>query len=264
MSNALGRLRRLFGDDLLVRTASGMQPTPHAEALREPLRLVLRQIERVFEGDAAFDPARASLTFALRLSDLLAYQILPPLLSDIAEAAPGIQLDVPHLSPTQTVDALERDDVHAAISMSLEHSASIRSEPLLTDAMVCIMRSGHPLARGCLTLDRFLKANHLKVSMSPTDRRFVDDILRERGLVRRVAVNVPHWLLVPRVLRGTDLISVMPGRFAASISADMVRRPLPFRSGSFEWRLYRHRRHDGNRAVEWLCERLRRVAATLA
>src|SRR4029079_18611936 len=90
MSHALGRLRRLFRDDLLVRTASGMQPTVQAEALREPLRLVLRQIERVFEGDAGFDPARSTLTFGLRLSDLLAYQILPALLADLAETAPGI------------------------------------------------------------------------------------------------------------------------------------------------------------------------------
>jgi DNA-binding transcriptional LysR family regulator len=264
MSNALSRLRRIFRDDLLVRTALGMQPTAQAELLREPLRIVLRQIERVLEGSALFDPQRAKITLVLRLSDLLAYQILPPLLASIVGSAPGVSLDIVHLSPTETVDALERDEVHAGISMSLEHSTSIRSEALLRDRMVCVMRRGHPLGRGRLTLDAFFYSRHLKVSMSPTDRRFVDDILRESGQTRDVAVNVPHWLLVPHLLRSTDLISVMPERFAASISGDLVCKALPFASAPFEWRLYRHRRHDGSRAVDWLCQRLREVAAALA
>jgi DNA-binding transcriptional LysR family regulator len=263
MSNALGRLRRIFRDDLLVRTASGMQPTAQAELLREPLRLVLRQIERVFEGAVGFDPQRAKVTLVLRLSDLLAYQILPPLLANIVRSAPGVSLDIVHLAPTETVDALERDEVHAAISMSLEHSASIRSEALLGDRMVCVMRRGHPLEREHLTLEAFFDSRHHKVSMSPTDRRFVDDILREAGHTRNVAVNVPHWLLVPHILRSTDLISVMPERFAASISHDLLCKALPFASAPFEWRLYRHRRHEGSRAVDWLCQRLRQVAAAL-
>lgn len=264
MSNALGRLRQVFQDELLVRTAAGMQPTAQAEALREPLRLVLRQIERVFEESGPFEPGRAIATLALRLSDLLACQILPPLLAEIGRTAPGIGVEIVHLAPTQTVDALERDEIHAAISMSLEHSGSIRFEPLLSDRMVCVMRRGHPLAGGDMTLERFMAASHLKVSMSPTDRRFVDDILRRTGLSRRVALNVPHWLLVPHVLRRTDLISVMPERFAGAIGGgDLVTANVPFPSAPFEWRLYRHRRHDGNPAVNWFCERLRGVSVDL-
>jgi DNA-binding transcriptional LysR family regulator len=265
MSNALGRLRRLFRDDLLIRTASGMRPTRQAEILREPLKQALRQVERVFDRGASFDPTTAAATLALRMSDLLGYMILPPLLAEISRIAPGLGLDILHLSPQQTVDALERDEIHAAVSMSLDHSGSIRSEPLMQDRMVCVMRRGHPLSHGELTMDAFLAASHLKVSMSPSDRRFVDDILRREGLERRVVLNVPHWLLVPRILGASDLISVMPGRFAAALAdADLVRREAPFASESFDWRLYRHRRYDADGAVEWLCERLRNVCAALA
>lgn len=265
MSNALGRLRQVFRDELLVRTASGMQPTARAESLREPVRQVLRQIERVFESGDAFDPARATTTFALRLSDLLGYQLLPPLLAEIGRAAPGIALDVIHLPPTQTVDALERDDIHAAVSMSLAHSGSIRSEVMFSDRMVCVMRRGHVLARGPLSLDAFLSVGHLKVSMSPTDMRFVDDVLRDGGRVRTVSVNVPHWLLVPHILRSSDLVSVMPERFAVAVGREgLVRKDVPFASTPFDWRLYRHRRNDGNAAVEWICDRLRNVAADLS
>ena len=265
MSNALGRLRRVFRDDLLVRTASGMQPTRQAELLREPLKQALRQVERVLDSGVGFDPAVATATLSLRMSDLLGYAILPPLLADISRTAPGVGLDVLHLSPQHTLDALERDEIHAAVSMSLDHPVSIRSEPLLADRMVCVMRRGHPLSRDALTMDAFLSASHLKVSMSPSDRRFVDDILRREGRQRRIVLNVPHWLLVPRILGASDLISVMPGRFAAALQdPDLVCLEAPFASEPFDWRLYRHRRHDGEGPVEWLCGRLRRVCGALA
>lgn len=260
MSNALSRLRHIFRDELLVRTANGMQPTPHAEELREPVRQILRQIERVLESDAGFDPAIAVTTFSIRLSDILGYLVLPPLAAEIGRIAPGISLDVQHLSPSRTVDALERDEIHLALSMGLEHTGSIRSEMLLQDRMVCAMRKGHPLAQGALTLDGFLSQRHLRVSISPTDTRFVDNVLLDQRLERQIAVNLPHWLLVPHILKTTDLVSVMPGRIAAALGGDaLVLRSLPFASEPFDWALYWHRRHHGSRGVSWLRGLIRSV-----
>lgn len=268
MSNALGRLRHLFKDELLVRTARGMQTTPRAESLAAPLRQLLKQIERVFERNAAFDPARAKRTFTIRLSDVLGFLLLPALMRALAGqgAANGaaIGFDLLHLPPAATVDALERDELDAAVSMGLEHSNAIRSAALLRDRMVCAMRKAHPLARRPLTLERFLAERHMKVSMSPTDLRFVDDVLRQRRLKRDIALNVPHWLLVPHVLQQTNLVSVMPRRFAKAIAGDaLMVRDLPFASASFDWRLYWHRRHDNNPAIGWLREQLRAAAHTL-
>ena len=190
MSNALTRLRDVFHDELLIRTANGMSPTPYALALEEPLRQALRHIERIFDTDADFVPTRASNRFVARMSDLLGYLLLPRLMADMTTEAPGVSLDIVHLAPARTVDALDRDEIHVAVSMGLEHSRSIRSEMLVTDRMICVMRVGHPLADQALTLEAFLSSGHLKVSMSPTDTRFVDAKLAELRRHRRVAVNV--------------------------------------------------------------------------
>src|SRR5215207_7659759 len=72
MSNALNRLRGMFADELLVRTATGMKPTPRALELVDPLRQLLRQVERVLESDTGFDPATTQRTFTIRMSDILA------------------------------------------------------------------------------------------------------------------------------------------------------------------------------------------------
>lgn len=253
MSNALSRLRHIFKDELLVRTANGMQATPRAIELAEPVKRLLRQLERLLDSESAFDPAVTTRSFSVRLSDLLSRLLLPAVSKTIEATAPFAQLDVVHYSPTQTVEALEKDEIDLAISMGLAHSNSIKSVVLMRDRMVCVMREGHPAAQRSLTMETFLQSSHLKVSMSPTDLRFVDDVLARQGLTRRVAVNVPHWLLVPHVLRNSSLLSVMPRRLAfAMVAEDLAIRDLPFASDPFEWSMYWHRRHDASRDLNWL------------
>lgn len=264
MSNALSRLRHIFRDDLLVRTATGMQATERALELAEPVRQVLRQIERVLDSEPSFDPATSSRAFTLRLSDLLGLLLLPPLFKRLRHEAPNLDFDIVHMPPARTVEAIEKDEVDMAVSMGLSHATSIRSQPLMADRMVCVMRSGHPGATGPLTIASFLEAKHLKVSMSPMDLRFVDDVLSRQGLARRVSLNVPHWLLVPHVLEQSELLSVMPHRLALALgSRSLAIRELPFASDPFEWSLYWHRRHEGNRSLLWLRNTLAAVAATL-
>ena len=264
MSSALARLRGLFEDELFVRTSAGMQPTPRAEALSEPVRQALSQIERLFDTEHSFVPATSSRRFVVRLSDLLGDLLLPRLLAKITAVAPGVALDVVHLSPLQTCDALERNEIDAAVRMGLEPTATIYQQALMRDRMMCIMRRSHPLAEVKLSLRRFLAARHLKVSMSPTDFRFVDDVLARHDTRRDIALNVPHWLLVPEVVATTDYVAVMPALFATAISSEQLAvRELPFASEPFDWCLYWHRRHDDDPANRWLRQCIVEASTTL-
>lgn len=253
MSNALSRLRAIFGDELLVRTARGMQPTARALELAGPLRQILQQTERIFESDTGFAPQTAAREFTVRMSDLLGYLVLPRLASRLRAEAPRIRLKITHLPPEQTVDALEADEMDFALSMALNHSRSVRSEPLFRDRMMCVMRRDHPAAQRKLTLKVFLGLWHLRISMSPTDARFVDNVLARMGLERNVALNVPHWLTVPNIVASTDLVAVISEKVARSFdSAALALLPLPFASQAFDWSLYWHRRYDNNKAHQWM------------
>jgi len=166
MSNALSGLRHIFKDELLVRTSNGMQATPRAFELAEPVKRVLRQLERILDREASFDPSTTTRSFSVRLSDLLSRLLLPAVCNILKETAPFAQLDVVHYSPTHTVEALEKDEIDFAISMGLAHSNGIKSVVLMKDRMACVMREGHPAALQPLTMETFLQARHLKVSMS--------------------------------------------------------------------------------------------------
>lgn len=264
MSNALSRLRVLFRDDLLVRTPQGMEPTARALELADSVKQILLQTERLVQSDSLFHPATADRKFTVRMSDLVGSLILPDCMRRLSTEAPGITLDVLHMSPERSIRALEADQLDFAVSFELSHGQSISSEALLSDRMVCAMRKGHPLATGRLTLARFLEAHHLRVAMSPTDLRFVDNRLAAQGLNRTIALNVPQWLLVPDLLRATDLLGVVSERIGNKLSSQgIVCRPLPFDSPDFQWKVYWQRRDSRSKAHGWMRQLMLDVAAQL-
>src|SRR5213595_611684 len=70
VSLALGRLRRQFNDPLFVRTAGGMLPTPHAEALVQPLRQALELLRTATQQQVVFDPGSSERKFRVSMTDI--------------------------------------------------------------------------------------------------------------------------------------------------------------------------------------------------
>jgi DNA-binding transcriptional LysR family regulator len=254
MSSTLRRLRDLFGDELLVRTTAGMEPTPRARHLIGPVRQVLQDITRIIEAERSFAPLDSARTFSMRMGDLHDVLIMPHIVARLEREAPGIALRVAHLPPDQTVAALEAGEIDFGISTGLDHPKTIRSVPLYRDRIVCVFRKGHPHARLPMTLENFLALRHIKIAQSPTDTRFVDDAITRLGRTRNVVLNVQHWLGAPEIVRGTDLVSVMWERMASRMSQNdsLVLGELPFALKPFHFCLYWHRRHDGDAAHAWM------------
>lgn len=263
VSNALARLRVTFKDDLFVRTKAGMEPTERALELAQLVGEILRRAERLMLSDLDFEPADFQHLFRVRMSDLVGYLVLPVMMQSLHDVAPGVRLDVVHLGPEETIDALNSSQIDFAVSMNLSHGKSIQSAPLFEDQMVCIMRRGHRLAGG-LTLEAFLDAGHVRVTINPADTRFIDNTLGTLGRHRNVQINVPHWLMVPPVLRRTDLLAVMSRRLVECMHDDeIVARPLPVDSPPFQWRIYWHRRHGNSVPHRWVREVVRASCRTL-
>lgn len=265
MSNALSRLRHIFKDELFVRAAGRMEPTPRALELGASVRQILRQAERLMATDVAFDPQTSDREFQARLSDLVSYLALPAIMQQLRSQAPRMTLNIVHTPPDETLKGLESDELDFALSMELDHSKSICSAPLFEDQMCCVMCADHPLADANLTMTRFLHYRHMRVAMSPTDIRFVDNVLLQSGKRRQVALTVPHWLLVPRTLVGTDMLAVVSGKLAQQFTSthNIVAKPLPFASAPFKWQIYWHRRYDKSTAHAWLRQVIASACASL-
>jgi DNA-binding transcriptional LysR family regulator len=53
VSNALGRLRKLLGDELFLRTSRGMVPTPYAQDLAQPIAAALEALHSTLNARPA-------------------------------------------------------------------------------------------------------------------------------------------------------------------------------------------------------------------
>lgn len=266
VSNALNRLRHLFKDELLVRTPSGMEPTQRAEELAPAVDQILRTINRLVENPHAFDPQTADITFQIRMSDVLAYLLLPPIAQRIAVEAPQVHIETVHLSPHRTVEALESGVIDLAISTGLHGSSAVQEQPLFDDRLICLSRVNHPRIGVNPVLADFLETRHIRVAQSPVDDRFVDNWLTTHGHRRTISMTVPHWLSVPHVVRETDLIAVMSQRAAERFAQDpeIQRSPLPIPDCGFTWSMYWHKRHRSNPAQQWMRDRVTHAAAPLS
>ena len=210
MSAALSRLRQLLGDPLLVKQGTEMRPTQRALDLEPEVRMILREIGKLLGSTGEFDPATSTRTFRVRMSDLLSTLLLPKTIERLSRTAPGLRLQVDHLSPNATVDALERDIVELAVSTGLDIPKSIMSHPLFEDHLVCLAHQDFPIAHHLRDIRTFASLPQIRVSQSPLDDRFADRQLGEQGLKRDIALTVPHWLTVPEILASAPLVALVP------------------------------------------------------
>ena len=207
-SHALDRLRKLLGDELLVRTASGMEPTPRALSLAGPLRLALQDIQTALAPDR-FEPAEAEIGLTIAVETHETIVVLPLLVEEVRREAPGIVLTVRSGSLEDILNGVDQGRADIAIGVFKGIPDRFMTCRLLSDDHACVMRADHPLGRSPLTLKRYLDAPHLLISMSGGTTNAVDDALAEQGLRRRIVMQMPHSLaaVIALTLLGYDHIS---------------------------------------------------------
>jgi DNA-binding transcriptional LysR family regulator len=164
-----------------VRGADGSSCTPHAAALREPVRRAVAAVADAFRTPELFEPAKAKLAFRLAANDLTALAIVPPLLAALGRDAPGVDLVVRSGDREQMLAWLRADEVQLAFGVFPVPPAGTLVEPLLEEALVLLVRSGHPLLDGELTPARLVEYPALLVSPRGDARGVADDALARSG-----------------------------------------------------------------------------------
>lgn len=262
-SHALARLREVLGDPLVIRTRHGVTPTPRAEAMLEPLGAALGTLERTLLAPPGFEAATAVRRFRVAATDYAELLLLPPLVGELARRAPGLDVWLRPMSDDALV-GLRRGELDLVIGVfgARELEPGLRSGALLTDRLVSVVRTGHPLTRGRLTPARFAAARHALVAPRGSPGGPLDEALAARGLHRRIAVMLPHFVVAPHVVAGTDLVLTLAARLARTFVGLLPLRileppvPLPAVRLVMVWA----DRHDADPAHRWFRERLVEVA----
>ncbi|MDB5763872.1 MAG: LysR family transcriptional regulator [Herminiimonas sp.] len=265
VSNALKRLRDALGDELLIRTAHGVKPTPRAEALWPAVRRALSELEEAV-APTSFDVSKANATFRMAMADATAALWLPALVRSIESEAPGLNVRMVPLTTREPRPMLLRGDIDLAIGffpgvvaqLSGGPETPIRHEQLYSGQYVCVMRKDHPLTKTELTLDTYCKANHLLVSFSGRARGLIDEALTQIGRERRILLTVNQFFTAGRVVANSNLITVLPRHLIAAtgMSGSLVARQLPFSLPEVHVDMLWHERDARSPAHRWLREHL--------
>lgn len=273
VSNALRRLREVLGDDLVVRSGAGVEPTPRALALWPTVRDALTQLQQAL-APGAFDPAYDSDTFVLAMADATAATLIPPLVEILEREAPGLSVRVLPLTTRDPRPMLAEEAADMAVgyfpAALADLTAQAQSGELVAydsrrmydGQYVCVMRHGHPLAEAPLTLDTYCAARHMLVSFSGRPYGFIDEALAALGRERRIVMTVNQFFTAGRVVANSDLLTVLPRHFVpvTGIEQALVQRELPLDIPGVHVDALWRRRHPRPAALDWLLHALLRCA----
>lgn len=233
LSRSLHRLRALFADPLFVRAGRGLTPTPRALDLAPAVEEVMAAVRRVVAPAESFDPATATGPFVLAMGDENQVSLTDAIVAAVAREAPGIDVRVRALSAA-TVDDGRRGVVDLALAPDLSplpasagavDLSEFHRRPLYLRRFVVVCSAAHP--RPGLDLATYVAADHVIVSFEGGGRGFVDDLLAERGLRRRVAASVTSFHSAAAVVARTRLLATVPEEVARTAPPGLVWYPPP-------------------------------------
>ncbi len=259
MSSALGRLRRQLGDPLFVNTRAGMLPTPRALELAPSLTDALAMVRRALNGREAFDPRRTARSLRVYMTDVGETVLLPTLMRHLDQESPQLRLETAQLPAAELAVRMETGDIDLAVGYLPQLRDKIRRAGLFEEHYVCMTRPDHPLGRrGALTLKEFLSGRHVLISSMGSGHQQLERALADHGVEQNVALRVPHFVVVPLIVAGTDLIVSLPSH-VADVWTGLVKvkvHPLPISIPSFDVSLYWHPRVENDSANRWLRDAL--------
>lgn len=284
VSHALARLRELLGDELFIRTSTGMQPTARSLAMAPLIREAWKSLEAAIDPPK-FEPHKSTKRFTIAVSDFVTMVMVPDLLAQLRRDAPLVDLVI---RPDSWIDLAEQMDlgqIDAAVGVFSEVPARFGSSSLFAYDDVLIASSSRRL--GKLSLETFSDLSIAVVSLHGEHEGVVNGFVAERGLARRsemfdraafersfteskrsprVALSLPHFLALPSLLEGTDLTAIVPRPLAKLLvrSHPLSLYELPYQTGlekvSVLWPAW----NTGKAPQEWLRAILIRAAEPLS
>jgi DNA-binding transcriptional LysR family regulator len=258
VSNALARLRALLGDALFVRTPTGMDATPFARGVAEPVRQALALLESALAHGPGFDAATSTRAFRFYMSDLGQIEFLPPLVERVQRVAPAVRLEAVAADLEHIADALGAGALDLAVGFLPSLGPPVQRRALFRDPYVCLMRADHPAIQKQLTRKKFLEASHVLVTYRGGGHRLIEEALERAGVARRIALRVPHFTVVPMVLERTDLILTIPERVARVYErrGKFKTLPPPVPMPPAEVAVHWHERFESDPGNRWLREQI--------
>ena len=265
VSHALKRLRLFFGDQLFLKTGSGMQPTPRALELLAPVLAVMGTVRGELLVREGFDAATSKRVFSLCLTDMGELIFLPRLIERLRKEAPGCTLRTLQVPMQQIEEVLGRGEADLALGSLHSVPGGLFQQQLFTRSFVTVVNRRNRSIKDAISRAQYLAMEHIVVSLSGKPEDAYDAIVDRLAGPRRVYLTTPHFLTVPMIIEhNPDLIATVPrelaARFAGYNSIKALETPVDV--PPFAIRQHWHPRFQHDAANTWLRRQVKDVFDT--
>ena len=283
VSHALARLREMIGDELFIRTTSGMQPTARAVTMAPLIREAWKYLEAAI-GTPNFEPSKSNKRFTIAVNDFVATVIVPDLLRLLGREAPLIDLVIVPDTSMDLVEQIDLGQIDAAIGTFSQVPARLRSTSLFAYDDVLIAGSSRKL--GKISSEALSRLSIAAVSLHGDSQGTTKGYVLQNGLSRksemydraalvqalsactpapRMVISMPHFLALPALLEHPDLTAIVPRPLAPSLagSRKLSIYELPYKSTMVDVSVLWHERTAKEAAHRWLRELLGRATGPL-
>ena len=255
-SQGLTRLRLLIKDPLFVRGAGGVKPTPKAVALADAVHGALTTLSQALLNTTGFEPLHSRRVFNLHMSDIGEGRFLPALMADLHSAAPGVGVATRPLPQAGIVDALDSGVIDFAFG-HLPQVHDTRRATLVRDRYTVLVGAGHPQLAALRLLEPRALSKAMRGLAFVAVRSHADTLrlLQQAGLQDRLRLTTEHFMVLPAIVRATDLCAIVPRNIAQGFEGCAVLEPpLPHRD--FTVYLHWSRRFEADPGNRWFRERV--------
>ena len=195
--------------------------------------------------------------------DYAAMVILPRLAAFVAAEAPGVDLRFRFVEKDQVDGLIDTGGLDLALGVFPNAPKRMALQAVFEERFVCVAARHNPGISGELTLAAFVALPHLLVTERGDAVGAVDEALARQGLRRRVALTVPHVLVVPAVLPGSTMVATVGARVARmfAASAALAVHDTPVQMPAWRLSILTARQKAGDSGLEWLRQAIARIGA---
>jgi DNA-binding transcriptional LysR family regulator len=263
VSNALNRLRDQLQDQLFIRTAEGVRPTERAAEMAADVADGLRHLQVALEP-RSLSMASKHWKFVIAMSEQTMIAILPRLLKVTAASPNSITLHIKPKSNKNIQQELDSGEVDLAVGTIPSLPPRFDKVPLYHDKYVMMMAKDNPLSTRGISAEKFPKVEQIAVRGNLESHTQIDRDLQACRATRNVVMNVTQYQVVPKVLKATRLISLVPRSVILDFDPEeFCFQEIPFNIPEVEIVAVAHRSRRQNPAIRWLQNAMQEACSDL-
>ena len=259
VSHGLDKLRKIIKDPLFVRSGRGITATYVAAQMVEDVRGLLRDMRSLSEP-RGFKLEAVVGKFVIAASDILWPLLLSDLFIAITAQAPNLDLRIVNAGPDAT-NPLREGHVDLVLTPILPEGGEFKQQKLFEDEYVCFFDP--KCTDAPKTLDDYLSRHHARIVFSAIETNLIDQLLSNMGKSRRIALQVPSFAGLPGLMKGTELIALLPSSIRGSIMIDFDVGPSPVMIDDLKMYQIWHSRDDTSPLHGWIRTFLKKLASKI-